>query len=64
MAKRYELRRGDMCPCCGQKIETDDQTVLDTLTSFAKTLSDRGSIENENGWLHLVGFSWPEEDKA
>lgn len=47
MAKRYELRRGDTCPCCGQTIETDDPDALKILTLFAKYLPD---------------YEWPEED--
>ena len=64
MAKRYQLRRGDVCPCCGQRILTDDPEILDTLTSFAMLCEQRGSRERADGWLARVGFEWPEEDES
>ena len=56
MAKRYKLRRGDTCPCCGQKIETDDPEVLKRLASIALQMTP-------SGWLQRIGFEWPEEDE-
>lgn len=59
MSKRYQLRRGDICPCCGQTIETDDAEMLDLITRVALYMEQIGS-----GTRHLsaVGFEWPEED--
>lgn len=59
MSKRYELRKGDMCPCCGQTIETDDPEVLSLLTVFALGVQSPRSTER---WLRTVGFEWPEAD--
>lgn len=58
MSKRYELRRGDVCPCCGQRIDTDDRFRLFVLTSIAKYLD----AEPQNRpLLDIIGFAWPEE---
>lgn len=63
MAKRYELRRGDICPCCGQRIETDDPVILRELTDFAAGLGFRDFL-SPDGWLKRIGFEWPEEDES
>lgn len=59
MSKRYELRRGDICPCCGQKISTDVGEVLATLASLAAGLE---ASELGRRYLAAVGFEWPEAD--
>ena len=46
MAKRYTLRRGDICPCCGQTIRTGDEELLVALSVIAHMLKD---------------YEWPEE---
>lgn len=61
MSKRYALRRGDICPCCGQKIGTDDGEVLATLTSLAAGLE---ASEPGRRYLAAVGFEWPEAENA
>ena len=61
--KRYELRRGDMCPCCGQMIQTDDPVILRELTDFAQGLGFR-DFETTDGWLRRIGFEWPEDEKG
>lgn len=57
MSKCYKLRRGDVCPCCGQKISTDDPVSLAALADLAMSLE--GS-ELGREYLEAVGFSWPE----
>lgn len=59
MSKRYELRRGDTCPCCGQRIETDDPFVLSELAAFAKQMERTAS---GRVYLSAIGFAWPEDD--
>ena len=59
MSKRYELRKGDVCPCCGQTIMTDDPKVLKFLSDFALGCL---LIRGREAYLDRVGFEWPEAD--
>ena len=59
MSKRYELRRGDICPCCGQKISTDDGEALARLADLAAGLE---ASEPGRRYLAAIGFEWPEAD--
>lgn len=60
MSKRFELRRGDTCPCCGQKIETEDPLALAHIEALALRLE---RTEKGREYLRAVGFEWPEEDE-
>ena len=44
--KHDQLRKGDVCPCCGKPIETDNPGVLNLLTQIAETQPN---------------YPWPEE---
>ena len=59
MAKRYYLRRGDICPCCGQQISTDDGEALARLADLAARLE---ASEPGRRYLAAIGFEWPEDD--
>lgn len=58
MSKRHDLRRGDICPCCGQKISADDGETLARLADFAAGLE---ALELGRRYLSAIGFAWPEE---
>ena len=59
MSKRYELHRGDICPCCGQMISTDDDEALARLADLAAGLE---ATELGRRYLAAIGFEWPEAD--
>lgn len=55
--KVYYLRKGDVCPCCGEPIQTDDEETLAKLAEFAMALE---GCELGRDHLEAVGFAWPE----
>lgn len=54
--RRYYLKTGDTCPCCGQPISTDDPAKLELLTDIAKSAD-----LSAKAWLEAIGFEWPKE---
>lgn len=58
--KVYYLRKGDICPRCGEAIQTDDEETLAKLAEFAMALE---GYELGRDHLEAVGFAWPEVDE-
>lgn len=49
------LKQGDICPCCGKPIKTDDPRALMILTEIAEYLKDTEEKKESGGHEQTAG---------
>lgn len=49
------LKKGDICPCCGKPIKTDDPRALQILTEIAGYLKDEEEKKESDGHEQTAG---------